>query len=166
MKKAMTVLMVLLVAVLSISALTETHTVVLISVVNVELPEFAIRNTETGEVGKSVVYSTSKITEGDVRTAFDIIQTNNSNYFGNLSFTVSATELMAFVNGRSYSTEGVQVIMNGVACGNSATFTKSFQGATLAAGTTVESFEVLWNGNAALENATYEAAITLGYTAL
>jgi len=146
-------------------AMAETHTIVLVSRVELEMPSFMLRNTETGEMGETVVYSTSEITEGNVSTGFEIVQANDSNYRGQVRFTVEATELMAKVNGRVYSTEGVQVVMNGTECGSSAEFTRAFMGATRAAGSVVNSFEVIWNANAELPQTTYQAAVTLTYTA-
>ncbi|MBO4279978.1 MAG: hypothetical protein J5891_09275, partial [Spirochaetales bacterium] len=78
---------------------------------------------------------------------------------------ISATELVARENGKVYSTEGVSIKMDGVSYGSSFSFNRVMDRA-YAAGTEVGSFEVEWNTNANLIDATYEACITLVATAL
>ena len=55
--------------------------------------------------------------------------------------------------------------MNGVACGSEVSFTRMTVGA-VAAGTVVESFEVIWPTNANLVDATYEACVVLTATSM
>lgn len=163
MRKAM---MVLVFAVLALTcAFAETYTIILVSRVELEMPSYMLRNTETGEMGKSIIYSTSEITKGDVRTGFQIIQTNDSNYRGSIRFTVEATELAAKVDGKVYSTSGVQILMNGTECGDRVEFAKQYFGATRAEGMVVENFEVIWKGDCELAPSTYQAAITMTNTA-
>ena len=124
-----------------------------------------IRNAETGATGASVVYCTDEISRQDVGTSFDIIQCKDSTGINKVHFTVSATELQAKVGGKLYSTDGVQVLMGGVACGAEVSFTRTTIGA-VAAGTVVESFEVVWPTNSSLVDATYEACVVLTATSL
>ena len=163
MKKMMMTAMMILVAALCCFA--ETHTITLISRVEKQDAQFVIRNAETGATGASVVYCSDEIAGQDVSTSFDIIQCNDSNGINSVSFTVSATELKANVGGKTYSTDGVQVVMGGVACGSEVSFTRTTVGA-IAAGTVVDSFEVIWPTNANLVDATYEACVVLTATSL
>ncbi len=161
MKKMMTVAMMILVAACCFAG---TFKITLLSRVEKMDPQFVIRNTETGASGASVVYITDEIAKGDVRTGFDVIQSTNSNGVNIVDFTVSATELVARVGGRTYSTEGAGIVIDGVNHGAVAQFTRATVGA-VAAGAVVESFEVVWPTSAALVQATYEACVTLSATA-
>ena len=163
MKKMMMTAMMILVAALCCFA--ETHTITLISRVEKQDAQFVIRNAETGATGASVVYCSDEIARQDVSTSFDIIQCNDSNGINSVAFTVSATELKAKVGGKTYSTNGVQVVMGGVACGSEVSFTRTTVGA-VAAGTVVDSFEVIWPTNSDLVDATYEACVVLTATSL
>ena len=111
------------------------------------------------------MYSTAKIAKQDVSTSFQIIQCTDSNGFNRTDFTVKATELMASVGSRIYSTNGVQIIMDGEAFGSEVSFTRDTVGA-VAAGTVVENFEVIWPTNSNLVDATYEACVVLTATSL
>ena len=161
MKKMMMTAMMILVAALCCFA--GTHTITLISRVEKQDAQFVIRNAETGATGASVVYCSDEIARQDVSTSFDIIQCNDSNGINSVSFTVSATELKARVGGKTYSTNGVQVVMGGVSFGSEVSFTRTTVGA-IAAGTVVDSFEVIWPTNANLVDATYEACVVLTAT--
>jgi len=162
MKKMVVTMMILLAAA---CCFADTFTVTLVSKVEKVEAQYAIRNNETGATGAAVIYTTDAIANQDVTTSFDIIQTNKSNWGRRVAFQVSATELVANVEGKTYSTEGVSIVMNGEQCGSSVGFVREFKGVT-AAGTTVGSFEVVWQSNASLVEATYEACITLSATAL
>ena len=164
-KMMMTAMMMILVAAACCFAGTSTHTITLISRVEKQDAQFVIRNAETEEAGASVVYCSDEIARQDVSTSFDIIQCNDSNCINSVAFTVSATELQARVGGKTYSTNGVQIVMGGVACGSEVSFTRTTVGA-VAAGTAVESFEVIWQTNASLVEATYEACVILTATSL
>ena len=61
MKKMMMTVMMILVAAACCFAETHTHTITLISRVEKQTPEYAIRNHETGETGASVLYITDEI---------------------------------------------------------------------------------------------------------
>ena len=165
MKKMMMTAMMILVAALCCFAGTHTHTITLVSRVEKQDAQYVIRNAETGATGASVVYCTDEIARQDVGTSFDIIQCNDSNGINKVHFTVSATELQARVNGKLYSTDGVQILMSGVACGSEVSFTRMTVGA-VAAGTVVESFEVIWPTNSSLVDATYEACVVLTATSM
>ena len=164
--KKLTMIMTILMAVTIASAyaVTNTSTIVLVSVVNEVKPQYVLRNTETGEMGSTVVYSTDAITEGDVKTSFEVVQSNNSNYRGNVELTISATELMAKVEGKLYSTEGVAIMMNWNNLVNRANVNVEYT-STVKAGTVINAFDVIWTTNTNLVTATYEAAVTLNYTA-
>ena len=162
MKRAVLVLLMVLVAAVCFA---ETHTITLVSRVEKVDAEYAIRNTETGKIGASVVYSTDEIADADVRTSFDIIQVNDSNAFGTVLLQVSATELTAKVDGKVYSTDGVAIRMNGAEFGSEVSFERYTAGAT-AAGAVVGSFEVEWPTSAELVEATYQACVTLTATTL
>ena len=101
MKKMMMTVMMILVA--AACCFAGTHTITLISRVEKQNPEYAIRNHETGETGASVLYITDEIAKQDVGTSFDIIQICHSNDFSKVQFTVSATELTAKVDGKVYN---------------------------------------------------------------
>ena len=163
MKKMAVVIMMALIAALCCFATT--HTIVLISTVEKTDAQYVIRNNETGAMGASVIYSTSAISRQNVSTSFSIIQSNNSNSRSTVNFAISATELVARENGKVYSTEGISIKMDGVSYGSSFSFNRVMDRA-YAAGTEVGSFEVEWNTNANLIDATYEACITLVATAL
>ena len=165
MKKMMMTAMMILVAALCCFAGTHTHTITLVSVVEKQDAQYVIRNAETGATGASVIYCTDEISRQDVSTSFDIIQCNDSNGINTVRFTVSATELQARVGGKLYSTKGVQVLMGGQGFGSEVSFTRTTVGA-VAAGTAVESFEVIWPTDAGLVDATYEACIVLTATSL
>ena len=160
MKKMMMTAMMILVAALCCFAETHTHTITLISRVEKQDAQYAIRSHETGEVGSSIVYSTSEIAKSDVRTSFDVIRSHAGNGINRAEFTVSATELAAVVDGRLYSTDGVQIVMDGIQCGSSVSFTRITAG-YVAAGTVVAGFEVIWPTSENLVQATYEASVTL-----
>ena len=164
MTKKMIATLILVLAVLA-CCFAETHTIVLVSRVERTEAQYVIRNRENGQIGSSVVYSTEEIAKQDVRTSFDIIQSNDSNWGRTVEFRISATELKAKVDGKTYSTEGVEIVMDGQVYGSSVEFARTFEGA-VAAGTEVGSFEVVWKSNASLVDATYEASITLTATAL
>ena len=163
MKKMMMTAMMILVAALCCFA--GTHTITLISRVEKQDAQFVIRNAETGAMGASVVYCSDEIARQDVSTSFDIIQCNDSNGINSVAFTVSATELRAKVGGKTYSTNGVQVVMGGVSFGSEVSFTRTTVGA-VAAGAVVDSFEVIWPTNSNLVDATYEACVVLTATSL
>ena len=162
MKRAVLVLLMVLVAAV---AFAETHTITLVSRVEKVDAKYAIRNAETGKVGATVVYSTDEIADANVRTSFDIIQSNDSNAFGSVLLQVSATELTARVDGKTYSTDGVSIEMGGVQYGSSVSFVRYTAGAT-AAGTVVGSFDVEWPTNSELVSTTYQASVTLTATAI
>ena len=164
-KRMMMIAMMILVAVACCFAETRTYTITLLSRVEKKDAQYVIRNSETGAIGESVVYSTDEIAKGDVRTSFDIIQSCESNGVNMAQFTVSATELKANVNGKSYSTDGVLIVMDGQGFGSSVSFTRSTFG-YIAAGTVVEGFEVVWPTSADMVQATYEACVTLTTVAL
>ena len=153
MKKTMMIAVLILVA--AACCFAETHTITLVSRVEKMDAQYVIRNNETGETGASVVYTTGEIAKHDVSTSFDIIQSTDCNGINAVSFTVSATELVARVNGKLY----------GQAYGNTVSFERTTTCA-IAAGAVVGSFEVIWPTSANLVNATYEAVVTLTATAL
>ena len=163
MKKTMMIAVLILVA--AACCFAETHTITLVSVVEKMDAQYVIRNNETGEIGASVVYTTGEIAKHDVSTSFDIIQSTDCNGVNAVRFTVSATELKARANGKSYSTDGVSILMDGQQFGQTVSFVRTTVGA-IAAGAVVGSFEVVWPTNANLVNATYEACVTLTATAL
>ena len=163
MKKTMMIAVLILVA--AAACFAETHTITLVSRVEKMDPQFVIRNNESGETGASVVYTTGEIAKHDVATSFDIIQSTDCNGINAVCFTVSATELVARVNGKLYSTNGVSIVMDGQAYGNTVSFERTTTCA-IAAGAVVGSFEVIWPTSANLVNATYEACVTLTATAL
>ena len=163
MKKMMTAMMMILVA--AVCCFAETHTITLISRVEKVDAQYVIRNNETGAIGESVVYSTDEIAKADVSTSFDVIQSRHCNGIQNTVFTVSATELVAVVDGRVYSTDGVSIVMDGQAFGSTVSFARQTVG-YVAAGTVVESFEVIWPTSANLVDATYQANVTLATAAL
>ena len=165
MKKMMTVMMMILVAVACCFAGTHTHTITLISRVEKQEPEYAIRNHETGETGASVLYITDEIAKQDVGTSFDIVQICHSNCFSEVQFTVSATELIAKVDGKVYSTNGVDIVKDGVSYGSRIEFTETTVG-LVEEGTVVASFAVNWPTDSNLVQASYTACITLETTAL
>ena len=162
MKKAVLVLLMVLVAAV---VFAETQTITLVSRVEKVDAKYAIRNAETGKIDASVIYSTEEIAKTDVRTSFDIIQINDSNSFESVLLQVSATELTARVAGKTYSTNGVSIEMNGVQYGSEVSFVRFVAGAS-AAGTVVGSFDVAWPTNSDLVDATYQACVTLTATAL
>ena len=163
MKKMTVAMMMILVAALCCFA--ETHTITLVSRVEKLDAQYVIRNNETGAVGASVVYTTGEIAKHDVRTSFDILQSCDSNGYNAISFTVEATELRAVVNNKLYSTEGVSILMDGVKFSNTVSFERTTVGC-VEAGAVVASFEVVWQSNANLVDAVYEASVTLTATAL
>ena len=163
MKKMTVAMMMILVAALCCFA--ETHTITLVSRVEKLDAQYVIRNNETGATGASVVYTTGEIAKHDVRTSFDIIQSCDSNGYNSVLFTISATELRAVVNNKLYSTQGVAILMDGVQFGSTVSFERTTVGC-VAAGATVASFEVIWQSNANLVEAVYEACVTLNATAL
>ncbi len=163
MKKTMMIAVLILVA--AACCFAETHTITLVSRVEKMDAQYVIRNNETGETGASVVYTTGEIAKHDVSTSFDIIQCTDCNGVNAVRFTVGATELRARVNGKSYSTDGVSILMDGVKFGSTVSFERTTVGA-VAAGAVVGSFEVIWPTNANLVNAVYEACVTLTATAL
>ena len=165
MKKMMIAMMMTLVAALCCFAETHTHTITLVSRVEKVDAQYVIRNNETGAMGQSVVYSTDEISKADVSTSFDVIQSRHCNGVQNTVFTVSATELVANVDGRVYSTDGVSIVMDGQAYGSSVSFARQTVG-YVAAGSSVASFEVIWPTSAALVEATYQANVTLATAAL
>ena len=165
MKKMMTVLMMILVAAACCLAETHTHTITLISRVEKQDPRYVIRNNETGEMGASVMYITDEIADQDVRASFDIVQSCCSNGINRVNFTVSATELVAFVGGQVYSTYGVDIEVGGTGYGSSVEFTKTTVG-PVSAGTVAASFDVIWPTSENLVQATYTACVTLSTTAL
>ena len=163
MKKTMMIAVLILVA--AAACFAETHTITLVSRVEKMDAQYVIRNNETGETGASVVYTTGEIAKHDVATSFDIIQSTDCNGINAVSFTVSATELVARVNGKLYSTNGVSIVMDGQAYGSTVSFARNTSGA-VAAGATVASFNVIWPTSAELVQAVYEARVTLTATAL
>ncbi|MBR4120789.1 MAG: hypothetical protein IKT95_03435 [Spirochaetales bacterium] len=165
MKKMMTVMMMILVAAACCLAGAHTHTITLISRVEKQKPEYAIRNHETGETGASVLYITDEIAKQDVGTSFDILQVCHSNCFSEVKFTVSATELIAKVDGKVYSTKGVDIVKDGVSYGSRIEFTETTVG-LVEEGTVVASFAVNWPTDSNLVQASYTACITLETTAL
>ena len=162
MKRAVLVLLMVLVAAVTFA---ETQTITLVSRVEKVDAKYAIRNAETGKIDSSIIYSTEEISKNDVRTSFDIIQVNDSNAFGSVLLQVSATELTARVAGKTYSTNGVSIEMDGVQYGSSVSFVRFVNGAS-AAGSVVGSFDVAWPTSAELVEATYQACVTLTATAL
>ena len=165
MKKMTVAMMMILVAALCCFAETHTHTITLMSKVEKRDAQYVIRNSETGAIGESVVYTTDEIAKQDVRTSFDVIQSCDSNGVNMAQITVSATELRANVDGRVYSTDGVSISMGGRAFGSTVSFARQTVG-YVAAGTVVESFEVVWPTSGNLVQATYEACVTLTTVAL
>ena len=165
MKRLIVAIMMILLAVAFCFAETQIITFTLVSTVEKQEAHFVIRNTETGATGASVVYSTAKIAKQDVSTSFQIIQCTDSNGFNRTDFTVKATELMALVGSRVYTTNGVQIIMDGEAFGSEVSFTRDTVGA-VAAGTVVDSFEVIWPTSAGLAEAVYEACVVLTTTSI
>ena len=165
MKKMMMTAMMILTAALCCFAATGTHTITLVSRVERQEARYVIRNAETGAAGASVVYCTDAISRQDVGTSFDIIQCNDSNGTNRVHFTVSATELQARVGGKLHSTKGVQILMGGQGFGSEVSFTRTTEGA-VAAGTVVESFEVIWPTDASLVDAIYEACVVLTATSM
>ena len=163
MKKAMVMAIAVLVAVFCCFA--ETHTITLVSRVEEQDARFVIVNRETGDSGSFVVYTTGEIAGHDVKTSFDIVQCTDCNVQNALSFTVSATELKAKVDNRSYSTNGVCIRMDGQSFGSTVSFTRITECA-VKAGTTVASFSVIWPTDADLVDAVYEACVTLTATVL
>ncbi len=163
MKKMTVAMMMILVAALCCFA--ETHTIVIVSKVEKVDAQYVIRNNETGAVGASVVYTTGEIAKHDVSTSFDIIHAIDCNGQNSVHFTVSATELRARVNGKSYSTNGVSILVDGQHHGEQVSFVRTTN-CVVAAGEVVESFEVIWPTNANLVDAVYEACVTLTATAL
>ena len=101
MKKTMMIAVLILVA--AACCFAETHTITLVSRVEKQDAQFVIVNRETGKSGASVVYTTGEIARHDVSTSFDIVQSTDCNGINAVSFTVSATELVARVNGKKYS---------------------------------------------------------------
>ncbi len=164
MKMIMTVAMILVLAACCFAE-THTQTITLTSVVEKQDAQFVIRNHETGATGASVVYTTGEIARHDVSTSFDIIQCNDSNGINSVDFTVSATELQAKVGGKLYSTKGVSIMMGGESYSSSVSFNRTTVGA-IAAGTVVDSFEVIWPTSAELVDATYAACVVLTATSL
>ena len=110
-------------------------------------------------------YTTGEIAKHDVSTSFDIIHAIDCNGQNSVHFTASATELRANVNGKSYSTNGVSILVDGQHHGEQVNFVRTTSGA-IAAGEVVESFEVIWPTSANLVDAVYEACVTLTATAL
>ena len=163
-KKMMTAMMILVAAACCFAA-THTHTIYLISTVEKLDAQYVLRNNETGKIGASVHYITEEIAKQDVRTSFDIVQSCNSNGYNNVRLTVEATELVARVNGKTYSTQGVSIIRDGINYGSTMSFTQTTYG-PVAAGAVAASFEVLWNTDSSLVQASYEACVTLTATAL
>ena len=163
MKKMTVAMMMILVAALCCFA--ETHTITLVSRVEKQDAQYVIRNNETGETGASVHYITEQIAEQDVCASFDILQSCDSNGVNMVGFKVCATELMAVVGGRVYSTSGVSIVIDGIGYGSTAEFVRTTVGA-VAAGSVVESFEVIWSTDSQLVQASYMACVTLEATAL
>ena len=141
------------------------QSIVLVSVVDEVVPQYDIENEDTKVRGQSIVYSTDSIAKGDVSTSFSIVQSNDSNCRGETAIVVSATELTAQIDGRTYTTEGVDIVMDGVSFGSSADMTHSYDGIVMA-GCNVGSFTVNWKTNESLVDAVYQANITLSYIAL
>ena len=165
MKKMMTVAMMILVAAVCCFAETHTHTITLVTRVEKQDARYVIRNNETGEMGASVMYITDEIADQDVQASFDVIQSCYSNGINRVNFAVSATELVAVVDGQVYSTDGVSIEMDGVSFGSSVEFSRTTVGA-VAAGTVAASFNVIWPTDASLVETTYTACVTLAATAL
>ena len=164
-KRMMMTALMILVAAACCFAATQTHTIVLVSVVEKLDPQFVMRNNETGAIGTSVHYITEEIAKQDVRTSFDVVQSCDSNGYNRVNFSVSATELVSRVNGKAYSTDGVSIIMDGVQYGSSVEFARTICG-PVAAGSVAASFQVFWPTNANLVQGSYEAVVTLTATAL
>lgn len=162
MKKMMMTAMMILVAAACCFAYNNTQTITLVSRVEKRDPMYIIRNNETGA---SVHYITEQIDEQDVCASFDILQSCDSNGVNMVEFKVSATELMAVVGGRLYSTGGVSIVINGIGYGATAEFVRTTVGA-VAAGSVVESFEVVWSTDSQLVQASCMACVTLEATAL
>ena len=165
MKKMMMTAMMILVAAACCFAYNNTQTITLVSRVEKRDPMYIIRNNETGETGASVHYITEQIAEQDVCASFDILQSCDSNGVNMVGFKVCATELMAVVGGRVYSTGGVSIVIDGIGYGSTAEFVRTTVGA-VAAGSVVESFEVIWSTDSQLVQASYMACVTLEATAL
>ena len=163
MKKTMMIAVLILVA--AAACYAETHTITLVSRVEKQDAQFVIVNRETGASGASVVYTTGEIAKHDVSTSFDIVQSNDCNGINAVAFTVSATELVARVNGKLYSTSGVSILMDGQSYGSTVSFER-ITDCAIAAGAAVASFEVIWPTSANLVDAVYEAVVTLTATAL
>lgn len=154
-------------AALSAAPMGNVHeqSIVLVSVVDEVVPQYDIENEETKVRGQSIVYSTDSIAKSDVSTSFNIIQSNDSNCRGETAIVVSATELTAQIDGKTYTTEGVDIVMDGISFGSSADITHSYDGIVMA-GYNVGSFTVNWKTNENLVDAVYQANITLSYIAL
>lgn len=163
-KKLLVVLLVVLSTMMSIVAMEKTYTIILVSVVDRVQPQFAIRNAETGAIGQSVVYNTSKIADADVRTSFDIIQTNDSNYRGTVHMDITASELVSYDNGTEYRTKGVMILANGIENAAKVCFNYELTRNTKAE-SVVSTFDVIWTTNENLINANYQAVVTISYSA-
>ncbi len=163
-KKMMTAMMILVAADCCFAA-TRIYTIYLISTVEKLDAQYVLRNNETGAVGASVRYITEEIAKQEVRASFDIVQSCNSNGYNNVHLTVEATELVAKVNGKTFITEGVSIVRDGINFGSSMSFTRTTTG-PVAAGAVAASFEVLWPTDSSLVQASYEACVTLTATAL
>lgn len=165
MKRVLTVLFLLIIICAACFAVDlGTQTIVVTYVVSPIQPEFAIRNAQTGETGKSVIYSTDSIAKNDVSTDFQIIQSNNCNYIGEIEVSICATELSAVVNGTRYQTEGVDIRMDGTSYGQKASVNLSYCG-VVKMNALVGNFQVTWPTSKGLANATYQAVISLNCTA-
>lgn len=165
MKKIMSFMVIAILACGALfAATTRTQQIVITSVVAPVQPEFVIRNMQTGETGKSVIYSTDSIVKNDVSTGFQIIQSNDCNYIGDIELTVRATELAAVVDGVRYQTNGVGIQMNGQNFGSTASMILSYNG-IVRMSSEVGAFNVTWNTCEGLAQATYQATVALNYTA-
>ena len=165
MKKAIAFLFLILFSLTCYSAYAETNSqvIVLVSFVKETQPQFALRNSATGDIGSSLVYSTDAIYKDDVTASFEIVQTNTSLCSGVVSLSVKATELVAKKNNKYYTTSGLNIIENGTNLGSSAEFTLNYNGYRVPENTVVKTFDVKWYSNPNLVKANYEAAILLNY---
>ncbi len=160
-KPALILLMILTAAVLC----AETHTITLVSRVEKNDATYAVRSKETGRTDASVIYSTEEIPQADVRTFFDILRFNGGGPSRPVLIQISATELTARCGGKTYSTAGVSIGMDGIRHGSSVSFMED-PGPAESAVSVVGSFDVLWPTAPDLVPAVYQAGITITATVL
>lgn len=163
-KKLLVLVLIAFATMASLCAMEETFTIYLVSVVKAQQPQFILRNTETGAIGQSVTYSTTEIARSNVRTSFEILQSNDSNYRGTIHFAISASELVSYSNGKEYRTDGVRINLNGQKDQSSNAFAFAYT-QNIKAGEVIASFDVIWETNPNLVSANYQSLVTLTYSA-